>query len=87
VILLVTWLAVRFKTKSIFLGILLVPCIVGSGLLYGEHTWKDRRRLLIHLSRTWSRTKVYRGTFDRILVRAPATPIRLKLSADHLYLA
>jgi hypothetical protein len=38
VILLVTWLAVRFKTKSIFLGILLVPCIVGSGLLYGGYS-------------------------------------------------
>ncbi|KAJ9099725.1 hypothetical protein QFC20_005603 [Naganishia adeliensis] len=35
VILVVCWLAVRYKHKSIFLGILLVPCIVGSGLLYG----------------------------------------------------
>lgn len=31
----VSYLALRFKLKSVFLALLCIPCIIGSGLLYG----------------------------------------------------
>jgi hypothetical protein len=36
VILASAWAAMRWKSKGIFIVVLMVPCCVGSGLLYGK---------------------------------------------------